>query len=189
LQWFFCVLIAEGSHPGFILPTGEWMPYSTQIHYVSELGVGSTALLFNLSTIVLGLAIICASVLKYLARKGRLLAGCLVLAGIGAVGVGVFSTEVQPTHGIFQALALGFGALAAIFSFRRREAPLSYVSVLLGLVSLGCTIAFFPYLGLGVDDMSTFIGLGKGAMERLVIYPIILWLVGYGLSDYNHGHG
>jgi hypothetical membrane protein len=180
LQWVFCVLIAEGLHPGFTLPTGQSIPYSSQIHYVSELGVGSTALIFNLSTIVLGLAIICASVLSYLVRRARLLTICLMLAGVGAIGVGVFSTEVQPTHGVFQALALLLGALAAILSFRRADAPLSYVSALLGLVSLACAIAFYPYLGLGANDTSTFAGLGKGAMERLVIYPIILWLVGYG---------
>jgi len=180
LQWVFCVLIAEGLHPGFTLPADQWIPYSSQMHYVSELGVGSTALIFNLSTIVLGLAIICASVLSYLVRRAKLLTACLLLAGIGAVGVGVFSTEVQPTHGIFQALALLLGALAAIISFRRADAPLSYVSALLGVISLACAIAFYRYLGLGANDMSTFAGLGKGVMERLVIYPIILWLIGYG---------
>ncbi len=161
----------------------RWIPYSNQIHYVSELGVGSTALIFNLSTIVLGLVIICASFLSYLVGRAKLLTACLVLAGIGAVGVGVFSTEVQPTHGVFQALALIPGALAAILSFRRADSPLSYVSALLGVVSLACAIAFFPYLGLGANDMSTFAGLGKGVMERLVIYPIILWLIGYGYQQ------
>jgi len=180
LQWFLCVLIAEGLHSGFVLPTDQWIPYSNQVHYVSELGVGSTALIFNISTIVLGLVIICAAVLLFLERRVKLLTACLVLAGIGAIGVGVFPTDVQPTHGIFQALALILGALAAILSFRRADAPLAYVSFLLGVISLGCTIAFFPYLGSGVNDMSTFIGLRKGVMERLVIYPIILWLVGYG---------
>ncbi len=52
LQWVFCVLIAEGLHPGFTLPTDRWIPYSNQMHYVSELGLGSTALIFNLSTMV-----------------------------------------------------------------------------------------------------------------------------------------
>ena len=184
LQWFFCVLIAEALHPGFTLPTDQWTPYSNQMHYVSELGVGSTALIFNLSTIGLGLLITCASVLSYLVRRAKLLTACLVLAGIGAVGVGVFSTEVQPTHGIFQALALIPGAWAAILSFRRADAPVSYVSALLGVVSLASAIAFFRYLGLGASDMSTFAGLGKGVMERLVIYPIILWLIGYGYQSY-----
>ena len=180
LQWFLCVLIAEGLHPGFTLPKNQWIPYSNQIHYVSELGVGSTALIFNISTIVLGLMIICGAVLLFLERRAKFLTACLVLAGIGAIGVGVFSTEVQPTHGVFQAFALILGALAAILSFRRADVPLAYVSVLLGAISLACTIAFFPYLRLGTNDISTFIGLGKVVMERLVIYPIILWLAGYG---------
>ena len=28
--------------------------------------------------------------------------------------------------------------------------------------------------------MSTFLGLGKGVMERIVIYPLILWVLSYG---------
>lgn len=183
LQWFFSVMIAGGLHSGFVLPTNQWIPYSSQIHYISELGVGSTALLFNVSTMVLGLTIMCASTLLYLDDRAKLFSGCLVLAGIGALGVGIFSTEIQPTHGIFQFLALVFGALAAILSYRRTRAPLSYISVLLGVVSIGSSIAFFSYLGLGVNDMSTFIGLRKGIMERLAIYPIVLWLIGYGYQQ------
>ena len=34
-------------------------------------------------------------------------------------------------------------------------------------------------------DMPVFVGLGKGTMERAVIYPVILWLIGYG---YQHVH-
>lgn len=180
LQWMFCVMIAEGSHSGFTLGEGQWIPYSNQIHYVSELGLGSTALLFNISTIVLGLAIAAASVLRYLDSRTKLLPASMLLAGIGAAGVGVFPTDIQPTHGIFQLFALVFGALAAIFSYRSTRAPMSYVSVLLGVVSIGASIAFFPYLGAGVNDMSVFIGLRKGVMERLAIYPIVFWLIGYG---------
>jgi hypothetical protein len=43
-----------------------------------------------------------------------------------------------------------------------------------------CARALYRYLGLGANDMSTFAGLGNGAMESVVLYPIILWLIGYG---------
>ena len=66
LQWFFSVLIAEGLHQGFNVLPNEWIPYSNQIHYISELGVGATAPIFNLSTIILGLMIASASYLFYL---------------------------------------------------------------------------------------------------------------------------
>jgi hypothetical protein len=87
---------------------------------------------------------------------------------------------MQPVHGIFQLLALWFGAFSATLSFRRQEAPQSYISVVLGIVSFVTSLVFFPYLGLGVNDMTTFLGLGKGVMERIVIYSLILWIFGYG---------
>ena len=54
LLWFFGILLAEGSHLGFYITSNEWIPYSSKIHYLSELGVGSTALLFNSTLFLLG---------------------------------------------------------------------------------------------------------------------------------------
>jgi len=180
LQWFFGVMIAEGLHIGFILSPGQWIPYSNQIHYLSELGVGSTAPIFNISTVILGLTIVIASYLFYLKDKSRLFSSLLFIAGIGAIGVGIFPTNMQPIHGIFELLTLWFGAFSAIASFRKQEAPLSYISLVLGFSSFITSIMFFPYLGLGLNDMSTFLGLGKGILERIVIYSLILWAFSYG---------
>ena len=180
LQWFFSVLIGEGLHQGFNVSQNEWIPYSNQIHYISELGVGATAPIFNLSTIILGLMIASASYLFYLKDRTLLFSSLLFIAGVGAFGVGVFPTNMQPTHGIFQLLTLWFGAFSAIVSFKKQEAPVSYISAVLGAVSFVTSIVFFPYLGLGVNDMSTFLGLGKSIMERIVIYSLIMWIFGYG---------
>jgi len=180
LQWFFGVMIAEGLHTGYNQALSQWIPYSNQIHYVSELGLGSTAPIFNISTIVLGLMVAFASYLLYLKNKNILFSSLLLICGVGAAGVGVFPTNIQPIHGIFQVFALWFGAFSAILSFRKQEVPLSYISAVLGIVSFVASIVFFPYLGLGANDTSTFLGLGKGVMERIVIYPLILWVFGYG---------
>jgi hypothetical membrane protein len=180
LQWFFSVMIAEGLHQGFNLSPSQWIPFSNQIHYVSELGVGSTAPVFNVSTIVLGSMIVGASYMLYLKDRTAMFSSLLFITGIGAIGVGVFPTTIQPTHGIFQLLALLFGAFSAVFSCRKQEAPVSYISAVLGVVSFVTSIVFYPYLGLGVNDMSTFLGMGKGVMERIVIYSLVLWIFGYG---------
>jgi len=180
LQWFFSVMITEGLHQGYNLTPSQWIPYSNQIHYVSELGLGPTAPIFNISTIILGLMIAFASYLLYLRNKNRLFSSLLFISGVGAIGVGIFPTDIQPIHGIFQLFALWFGAFSAVLSYRKQEAPLSYISAVLGIVSFVTSIAFFPYLGLGTNDMSTFLGLGKGVMERIVIYSLILWVFGYG---------
>jgi hypothetical membrane protein len=180
LQWFFSVMTAEGLHQGYNLTPSQWIPYSNQIHYVSELGLGSTAPIFNISTIVLGLMVAFASYLLYLKNRNKLFSSLLLICGVGAAGVGVFPTNMQPIHGVFQVFALWFGAFSAILSFRKQVVPLSYISAALGIVSFVTSIVFFPYLGLGANDTSTFLGLGKGVMERIVIYPLILWVFGYG---------
>jgi hypothetical membrane protein len=180
LQWFFSVMIAEGLHQGYNLTPSQWIPYSNQIHYVSELGLGSTAPIFNVSTIVLGFMVALASYLLYVGTKEIPFSSLLFICGVGATGVGLFPTNIQPVHGIFQLFALWFGAFSAILSFRKQEAPLSYISAVLGIVSFITSIVFFPYLGLGANNMSTFLGLGKGVMERIVIYPLILWVFSYG---------
>ncbi len=180
LQWFFSVMTAEGLHQGYNLTPSQWIPYSNQIHYVSELGLGSTAPIFNISTIVLGLMVAFASYLLYLKNRNKLFSSLLLICGVGAAGVGVFPTNMQPIHGVFQVFALWFGAFSAILSFRKQVVPLSYISAALGIVSFVTSIVFFPYLGLRANDTSTFLGLGKGVMERIVIYPLILWVFGYG---------
>ncbi len=180
LQWFFSVMIAEGLHQGFHMSASQWIPYSNQIHYVSELGVGSTALIFNISTIALGVVVAGASYLFYLKDKSKVFPSFLFISGVGAIGVGVFPTTIQPIHGIFEFFTLSFGAFSAILTYRKQKAPLSYISAMLGVVSFVTSIVFFPYLGLGVNDMSTFLGLGKGILERIVIYSLILWMFSYG---------
>lgn len=187
LQWLFCIVIAEGLHLGFtIRATGEWIPYSSKIHYISELGVGSTALLFNSSLFLLGMMLVIASYFLQREFRSRLFSIFLAITGIGAMGVAVFPTTIQPTHGIFQAFALVFGALSAIISHRMQKSLLSYLSIFLGALSLITMVVFYPYLGLSVGDAVTYLGLGKGGMERLVIYPILMWAIGFGCYLIGH---
>jgi len=62
------------------------------------------------------------------------------------------------------------GGIAAITSFRIIETPFKYISVLLGVLSL---ILFFM--------AGTFIPfLGMGGTERWVVYPLLLWITGFG---------
>jgi len=49
--------------------------------------------------------------------------------------------------------------------------PFSAISVILGLMTLGA-------LGLFVGKI--YLGLGVGGMERIVVYPILMWGAGFG---------
>jgi len=201
LQWFFSIVIAEGSHLGFNITPNEWIPYSSKIHYISDLGVGSTALLFNTSLFLMGLMVAIASFLLQREFDSKTFSVSLLIAGIGSMGVALFPTNIQPIHGIFQLIAMLCGAFSAIISYRLQKSPLSYIFLFLGVFSLIASVAFYPYLGLSVNDTVTYLGLGKGAMERLAIsYPDVgnwLWFLRYraykGLAwglglKFNHTH-
>ncbi len=170
VQWFLAIILAEGWHPG----------YNSTVHYVSSLGVGVTSLLYNASLILLGVAVVAGAFLIRRALDSRVFFVLLTITGMATLGVGLFPENIRPWHGIVTPIALLFGGLSAIASYRQQKSPLSYVSVLLGAMSLAAGILFNPYLGLSPESTETYLDLGKGTMERLVIYPILIWIIGFG---------
>ncbi len=170
VQWLLGILLAESWYSG----------YSSRIDYVSDLGIGPTALIYNVSVFVLGLCMFLAAYYMMSAFESRIQSILLAISGIGAMGVGVFPLTIQPWHSVFTLIAILFGAFAAISSYRIQDAPISYISVVLGSFSLVVSFIFFPYLGLPVGATDTFLGMAKGSMERWAIYPILAWAIGHG---------
>jgi hypothetical membrane protein len=167
IQWILTVIIAEGLKPGYI----------SSIHYVSTLGTGNTASIYNLSTIILGASLVAASINIRKFTISRTFFFLFLVAGLATIGVGVFPENSRPMHGIVTPVALIFGALAALFSYRIHDKPASYFSATLGALSLITGIAFIPYLGLTVESRAMFLGLYKGTLERIVIYTNLLWVL------------
>lgn len=170
VQWFLVIVIAEGLHPG----------YESGMHYVSSLGVGATSLIYNPSVFLLGATTVVGAYLIRRAFGSRLFFVLLTITGLATMGVGLFPENVRPMHGIVTPIALLFGGFSAIASYKLQKPPLSYVSVLLGALSLVAGVLFNPYMGLPRESSATYLGLGKGTMERIVIYPILLWIIGLG---------
>lgn len=170
VQWLLTIILAEGLHPD----------YNSGVHYVSSLGVGATSLFYNTSLFLLGTTVVAGAFVIQRAFGSRYFFVLLTITGLATVGVGLFPEDVRPMHGIVTPIALLFGGLSAIASYRLQKPPFSYISVLLGALSLMLSVLFFPYLGLPRESLTTYLGLGKGTMERLVIYPILLWIIGFG---------
>ena len=166
-QWILLVILAEGMQPEYI----------SSIHYVSSLGTGKTALMYNTSTILLGISVVAASLLIRRFNPSRIFFILFLITGLATVGVGVFPEDSRPMHGIVTPIALIFGALAALFSSKIHDKPASYFSMVLGAVSLITGIGFIPYLGLSVDSRAMYLGLYKGTLERIVIYTNLLWVL------------
>ena len=167
IQWILVVMLAEGIQPSYI----------SSIHYVSSLGTGKTALLYNTSTILLGLTISLSSVLIHGFYKSRVFFVLFLIAGLATVGVGVFPEDSRPMHGIVTPIALIFAALSAMSSYRLHEGPAAYFTAILGAVSLFTGLWFVPYLGLPVESRDVFLGFYKGTLERIVIYTNLLWVL------------
>ncbi|MCW4002136.1 MAG: DUF998 domain-containing protein [Candidatus Bathyarchaeota archaeon] len=161
VQCVLGMIIAEAFYPG----------YSTSENYISDLGVGPSSLIFNSSVFLLGVLAFGSAYFLQRASNFRLLAILAALAGIGAMGVGLFTEDAGEIHGIFSLITFLFGGLSAILSYRLQKPPLSYLSVILGVFSLLSLVLF----GSGV-----YLGLGKGGMERMIAYPALLWAVGFG---------
>jgi hypothetical membrane protein len=167
IQWMIVVILSEGTQPNYV----------SSIHYVSTLGTGKTALFYNASTVIMGLSVFLSSLLIRRFSSSRVFFVLFLITGLATMGVGVFPEDSRPMHGIVTPIALIFGALAAVFSYRIHEKPASYFTVALGLVSLITGLAFIPYLGLSVESRAMFMGLYKGTLERIVIYTNLLWVL------------
>jgi hypothetical membrane protein len=162
------MVIAASLYPG----------YSISENYISDLGVGTTALLFNSSVFLLGATMVAAAYYVQRAFGSKLLFILLTLTGIGAMGVGLFPENFEVIHFVASLITFLFGGLTTIMSYKLQKAPLSYFSVTLGAISLAALVLF---------GSGTYLGLGKGGMERMIAYPALLWGVGFSTSLMNHG--
>jgi hypothetical membrane protein len=174
LQFLLAVNLAETQFPG----------YSVSKNTLSDLGgtlppVEPSAIIFNISIVILGILGIAAVYLILKSGGCRLFSSCLAISSIGAVGVGLFPEYTGSAHIFFAMLTFLFGSLAAIFSYRLGlNIPMIIVSMVTGLMSLLIILSLF-ILGSGATNpLIAFLGIG-GA-ERFIAYPILFYLIALG---------
>lgn len=164
------VLIAQHLYPN----------YSLNNNYISDLGVGSTAIIFNSAIQLFGIILILGS--YYLYKSGRKYQALgFTITALGAIGVGTFPETTGSPHIISAFITFGSIAIIALCFGRVFKRPLSYYSVaagLLGIVVL--TISVMNMTGFSVN-----LGLGKGGVEEILFYNEILWALIVGLSLYT----
>lgn len=168
------LLLSAGSIIGFlgiIIAETGYPNYSTANNYISDLGIGPSAAIFNAALIMGGLLGLVG--VFFLSRwlKNRFFMGLLGLSALGSFLVGVFPEDTGIPHIIAAFMAFIAGGLAASTAYRHTKAPFRQVSVVLGATSL----LAFALLLTGVH-----LGLGAGGMERMIAYPNLLWSIGFG---------
>ncbi len=170
-QFLVGMLLAEALYPG----------YSISGNYISDLGATCTdttcrveepaATVFNVSVFLLGALVVLAAYGLWRSSKRRILPLLMAVTGIGAMGVGIFTEAYPGVHLLVATIAFVFGGLAAIWSYTLTEPPLAYLSVALGALALLALVLF---------SSDVLFGLGVGGMERLIVYPEILWAMAFG---------
>ncbi len=155
--------------------------YSVSTNYVSDLGatcpgggacyIPPSSVLFDASTALLGVLLIVGAYFIRRAFRWTPATVLLALAGIGALGVGLFPETTGIFHSIFALIAFLFAGLSAVVTARFQKKPMSYFSIILGLTTLAMLVLFV----VGVN-----LGLGNGGIERMVIYPVLFSFVGFG---------
>jgi hypothetical membrane protein len=145
---------------------------------ISDLGViAATAALFNGLLIVIGVMNSAAGYLLYRAGR-RVLVAAYLLAGIGAVGAGVFPLSTGTTHALFALVAFVCINLQVIGSaVALATGPMRVLGVLAGVV--GLVYAVLMIIG-DAGNPAVFGPIGHGGSERMIAYPAMLWLLAFG---------
>lgn len=133
----------------------------------------------NGSLVVLGITMIGGSYL--LARSLRKKTtthigfGCMMLAGVGSLLVGVFpENSIAWLHILGAALAFIAGNIGMIVigaSLSSLPKWLQIYSIISGSIALGALLLFVN---------TVYLGLGIGGMERIVAYPQSIWMIVVG---------
>lgn len=129
--------------------------------------------IFNTTMLLSGLMTLTATFYQHRYFRKLLVSIPLGLFGLGLVGIGIFSGDKTPYHGMFAMLTFVSGGFSAIASAKIASA-LKYIAILLGSVALLTWFAamFVPAI--------IFAFIGIGGTERWIVYPLVLWLTGLG---------
>jgi len=161
----------------------KYAGYSDTANYISDLGSSTSpwAWMFNDSVRVLGVLGILGTILIRSAFASKTTAhvglGALFVAELGSIAVGTFpegsSWPFAGIHSVVSLVTFLGSAVALLFlalamSRDTRWQGLRAYTFLSGVVTLVA-------VGLFVDG--TYLGIGPGGMERIVVAPILLWAV------------
>jgi hypothetical membrane protein len=114
-QFVLCLIIAEALYLG----------YSVASNYISDLGVGPSALVFNASVFLIGLLLLGGTYLQRHNHNLKTVNILLLLMAVGALGVGILARAKDFTlaHGAVSSAAFFFAGLSAITSSKVLPKP------------------------------------------------------------------
>ncbi|NON62768.1 DUF998 domain-containing protein [Acidianus sp. RZ1] len=159
-QFILLLIVAEALYPG----------YSISNNYISDLGVGKTALIFNTSISILGITLIIAGIVYTTKLPFRV---TLTLTGLGALGVGLFPETTGDPHLLSALVTFLFSGISSYTALPTIKTPLKYFFPILGTMGLLSLFLFITH---------NYAGIGEGGIERMIVYPNLIWALGYSSS-------
>jgi hypothetical membrane protein len=89
----------------------------------------------------------------------------------GVLAAARFPETAPIAHEITSDIAFILSGISAPWAYRLTKAPMSYFSLVLGAVNLVAMALFTANVPLG---------LGVGGIERTIVYPVVIWVIGLG---------
>jgi hypothetical membrane protein len=170
-QFAFCFALAEIYYPG----------YDGSVQTISDLGatckggvcrfVQPSSDVFNASVVLLGIMLLFTAYYLWKGSGSKALPLFEILSGIGAMGVGIFNESYGVAHIFFSAFTFFSIGIQALLVSKVAKPPFSYFSTVTGVMTL-VAIVFY-----GTD---TYLGLGQGGMERMIVYPVLIGGLAFG---------
>jgi hypothetical membrane protein len=153
--------------------------YDVRDGAISDLGViPETAVLFNASLILAGTLNVVVGLLRF-RGSDRWSFIAFGMAGIGAIGAGLVPLDRGDAHSLFALVAFVFFNLQAILASRGVGRPMVAIGVGAGIV--GLTFVVLMIIG-DAGNAAAFGPIGHGGTERMIVYPVMLWLLAFGGS-------
>lgn len=179
-QFVVGLFLSEALYPGYGVGTNPVSDLGATCHADLPCVVLEPAsTIFTIIMLVLGAVVLLGAALLARAIRDRLLSAFLAAAGLGILGAGIFD-ETWGAHGIFALFAFAGGSTAALVSVRSEPGPVRYAYAALGGVA---------WVGFGWQLLGTFVGaqwfgsLGDGGVERIIVYPVLVWLLVLGTTQ------
>ncbi len=165
----------------------EFPGYSASADTIGALGASPSpwATVFNASVILLGVLVWIGTPLlaSAFARKGSRTVGLgfLLLAGLGAILVGVFPTGSPELGGHIHGYVTGLAFVSAAFTLLVLPVAMLRDTRWAGLRSFTFLLGIITGIAIILHQSHSYLGLGQGGMERIVVFPILLWSIAIGI--------
>jgi hypothetical membrane protein len=176
IEFILMLTFAESLYPG----------YSVHTNTISDLAaIGKpTSLFFDPAVFVWGLSWLLGAYFLFRGTGMRRLMVLNLLPGVGVMLAALSPENVNiAIHSIGAIIAFVPGAVAVILSYRLIRSEFRYFALFLGFLSLTSVAIYFgAYYSPLVQQT-----LGSGGAERIIVYPIIVWLIGLGSYLLAHG--